>query len=304
LDFSEEVARVIAPVHLLGGWYDVFLPRLVADYERLRQAGRRPYLTIGPWAHTSQGLMPVAMRESIAWFRAHLLGDRSALRDAPVRVFVMGAGEWRDFPEWPPTGYQEQRWHLQPGGGLSTSIPAASEPDHYRYDPADPTPAVGGSSLSKNSGPQNNRALEARRDVLVYTSAPLDSDLTAIGPVAVELHVTSSLDHTDFFARLCDVDPAGKSINVCDGLIRLLSGRPSPDEGGCRKVRIELWPTAYRFKRGHSLRVQVSSGAHPRFARNLGSGEPLATATTLVVADQSVAHDPAHPSAIFLPVMA
>jgi uncharacterized protein len=303
MDFSENVARVSAPVHMLGGWYDVFLPRQVADYEKLRQAGQRPYLTIGPWAHRTQGLMQVALRESIVWFRAHLLGDRSGLRDAPVRVFVMGADEWREFPEWPPPGYQEQRWHLQPGGGLSTKIPAASEPDHYRYDPADPTPAVGGSSLSENAGPKDNRALEARRDVLVYTSAPLDRDLTAVGPVAVELYVQSSLDHTDFFARLCDVDPAGKSINVCDGLLRLLSGRPSPDADGYRKVRIELWPTAYRFKRGHSLRVQVSSGAHPRFARNLGSGEPLATATTLVAADQSVAHDPAHPSAIFLPVM-
>ena len=135
----------------------------------------------------------------------------------------------------------------------------------------------------ENSGPKDNRALEARPDVLVFTSAPLEADLEAIGPVSAELYVKSTLEHTDFFARLCDVSPDGKSINVCDGLLRLTPDRPTADAEGCRKVVIELWATAYRFKRGHRVRVQVSSGSHPRFARNTGSGEPLATATKLIV---------------------
>lgn len=303
VDFSGAVSEVTAPVHLLGGWYDIFLPQTVADYARLRQAGRRPYLTIGPWAHTSQTMFPAILRESVVWFRAHLLGDRGGLREAPVRVFVMGADEWKDFPEWPPAGHQAQRWRLQPGRGLAPETPAASEPDRYRYDPADPTPAVGGASLSSNSGPKDNRALEARPDVLTYTSAVLDRDLEVIGPVSAELYVKSSLEHTDFFARLCDVGPSGKSVNVCDGLLRLVPGRPAPEPDGCIKVGIDLWPTAYRFRRGHRIRLQVSSGAHPRFARNPGSGEPLATATTLKVADQAVYHDPAHPSAVVLPIM-
>jgi hypothetical protein len=303
VDFSASVAGVTVPVHLIGGWYDVFVRQIVADYARLRQAGRNPYLTMGPWTHTSQGLTPALLRESIAWFRAHLLGDRSSLRDAPVRVFVMGAGEWMDFPEWPPPGIQSQRWHLHPGATLSTESPVESDPDRFRYDPADPTPSAGGASLSNNSGPKDNRALEARSDVLVYTSRPLERDLDVIGPVKAELYVKSSLDHTDFFVRLCDVEPSGKSINLCDGLLRLTPGRSPPDAGGFRKVVMDLSPTAARFKRGHRIRVQVSSGAHPLFARNPGSGEPLATATTLVAADQSVYHDPAHPAAIVLPVL-
>lgn len=300
VNFSKKISAVAAPVHLLGGWHDIFLPHTLADYLRLRQVGRQPYLTIGPWAHTSPAMFPFMLRESLAWFRANLLGDRSGLRDSPVRVFVMGANQWRDFPEWPPT-YMAQRWHLQQGGGLSPSTPAQSEPDRYRYDPADPTPAVGGTSLSQNSGPKDNRKLEARPDVLAYTSAPLDRDVEIVGPVRVELYARSSLAHTDFFARLCDVDSSGKSINVCDGLLRLDPSRPVPEVEGCLKVEIDLWPTAHRFLKGRRIRLQVSSGAHPRYVRNPGSGEPLATATTLKIAAQIVYHDPTRPSAIILP---
>lgn len=302
VDFSESVASVSAPVHLIGGWYDIFLPHTLADYTRLRQAGRQPYLTIGPWTHSHPALMVTALRETISWFRAHLLNDRQPLRPAPVRVFVMGSNQWKDFAEWPPAGYAEQRWHLQPNRRLSPIAPAPSQPDSYRYDPANPTPAVGGTSLSRNSGPRDNRALEARADVLSYSSDLLDHDMEVIGPVRAELYVKSSAAHTDFFARLCDVDAGGKSINVCDGLLRLVPGRPALQSDGCYKVNVDLWPTAHCFKRGHRLRVQVSSGAHPRFARNTGTGEPLATATDLVTADQAVYHDPGHPAAVLLHV--
>lgn len=304
VDFSKRVSEVTAPVHLLGGWYDIFLPQTIADYRRLRQSGRQPYLTIGPWPHTDLKWMPIATRESINWLRAHLLGDGSALREKPVRIYVMGAGEWREYAEWPPAGFPEQRWFLQSRHGLSTSMPTQSEPDRYCYDPADPTPAVGGVTLSQNAGPKDNRALEARPDVLCYSSSPLDHDVDVIGPVRAELYVKSSLEHTDFFARLCDMYPSGKSINACDGLLRLHPGDILLERDGSFKVEIDLWPTAYRFRRGHRIRLQVSSGAHPRFARNLGSGEPLGTATTLVPADQTLYHDPTHPSAIILPIMA
>jgi hypothetical protein len=294
---------VTAPVHLLGGWYDIFLPDTLRQYHELRGAGRNPYLVIGPWAHANPGWMGVAARESLAWFRTHLLGDRSHLRESPVHIYVMGAGEWRDYAEWPPSGFRPQRWHLQASRGLAPLPPTEAEPDHYRYDPSDPTPAVGGVSLGQNSGPKDQRTLEARADVLTYTGAPLDHDLEVIGPVQAELFVRSSLAHTDFFASLCDVDPAGKSINVCDGLMRVWPAHPSPQPDGCLRLCLDLFPTAYRFERGHRIRAQVSSGAHPRFARNTGSGEPLATATTLKVAEQTVYHDAAHPSAIVLPVM-
>ncbi len=302
IDFSKTVSQVTAPVHLLGGWYDIFLPQTLADYARLKQGGQQPYLTIGPWSHTDFGGLGRMLRESIIWSRAQLLGDKSHLRKSPIQVHVMGANEWRDFPDWPPAGYEPQRWHLQKNRGLAPNAPEASDPDHYRYDPADPTPAVGGVSLSQNTGPKDNRALEARSDVLSYTSAPLDRDLEIIGAVSAELFVQSSLEYTDFFARLCDVDPSGKTTNICDGLLRLQPGNPPTEADGSQRVCIDLWATAYQFRQGHRIRLQVSSGSHPRFARNPGSGEPLATATTLKVADQTIYHDPAHPSAILLPV--
>jgi len=156
--------------------------------------------------------------------------------------------------------------------------------------------------MNLKAGSKDNRALEARTDVLVYTSAVLDHDLEVIDLVQAELFVKSSLENTDFFVRLCDVHPSGKSFNICDGIRRLRPGRPTPEKDGTIKVDVEMWPMAYRFARGHRIRLQVSSEVHPRFARNLGSGESLATATTLRVADQMVYHDPAYPSAIILPV--
>lgn len=301
VDFSASVASIRAPVHLISGWYDIFLPQTLADYARLREAGHRPYVTIGPWTHADWTLEATGVRETVLWFRAHLLNETHRLRAAPVRVFVMGSKVWKDFAEWPPAGYTAQAWHLQPNGRLSRGTPPRSDPDRYRYDPANPTPALGGTSLSGNSGPRDNWALEGRPDVLVYSSEPLEQDLEVIGPVQVELYARSSLEHTDFFARLCDVDLSGHSVNVCDGLLRLRPGSPAPLADGVRKFTVDLWPTAHCFKAGHRLRLQVSSGAHPRFARNLGTGEPLATATTLVAADQAIYHDPAHPSCLRLP---
>lgn len=302
VDFSDTVGLVTAPVNMVGGWYDVLLPLLISDYKRLRQAGKRPYLLIGPWVHTSVASYPYMIRESLLWFRTHLLGEKGLLRDEPVRLFVMGSKEWKDFPDWPPPGYAPQRWHLQPKHALGTAVPNRSEPDTYRYDPADPTPTVGGSSLSQNSGPKDNSDVEARKDLLVYTSPTLDRDIEIVGDVRAELFVKSSLEHTDFFVRLCDVDPKGKSINISDGLLRLRPGEPVVGEDGVWKVTVDLWATAHCFKKGHRIRVQVAGGSHPRFARNTGSGEPIATATTLVAADHTVYHDPEHPSAIILPV--
>jgi putative CocE/NonD family hydrolase len=134
----------------------------------------------------------------------------------------------------------------------------------------------------------------------VYSSDPLPVDLKIVGPVSANLFVRSSLSHTDFFARLCDVDERGRSLNVTDGLIRL---RPEASGLAIRRIQIDMWPTGYCLRKGHRLRVQISSGAHPRFARNLGSGEPLGTGTKMAVADQELFHDPERPSAVLLPVL-
>ncbi len=302
-DFRKSLTELSIPVNMIGGWYDIFLPWQLRDYAVLRGAGNQPFLTIGPWVHDDMSVMGMAVHEAITWFNAHLSGDRSELRKEPVRLFIMGINEWQNFSDWPPSGSQLQRWHLQTNSSLSPDASTESEPDHYRYDPNDPTPVVGGTFLGPNSGPQKNNDLESRSDVLVYTSAKLEQDLEVIGPIQAELYVHSNLEYTDFFARLCDVNSSGKSINICDGILRIAPGKYKVESDGCIKIIINLWPTAYRFLRKHRIRVQVSSGAHPRFVRNFGTGEPLATATKLIIAEQTIYHDPTHPSAIILPVM-
>ncbi|EKX67315.1 X-Pro dipeptidyl-peptidase C-terminal non-catalytic domain protein [Streptomyces ipomoeae 91-03] len=132
--------------------------------------------------------------------------------------------------------------------------------------------------------------------MLTYTTAVLDEDVEVVGDISAEIWFRSSLPYADVFVRLCDVDPAGRSWNVCDGLVSLT------DADELSRAVVRLWPTAHRFRRGHRIRVQISSGAFPRYARNPGTGEPRATAATLLPADQTIHHDPAHPSAITLPI--
>ena len=304
-DHRGAVADVPAAVHLVGGWYDYYLRGLLRDYGSLQAAGRGPYLTIGPWSHANPGGMLEGLRLGLAWFDAQLKGQGDGLQRKPVRLYVMGAGEWREFDAFPPPAHAT-RYYLHGGGRLAPEAPpGAVSPDHYRYDPAGPTPAVGGALLSmQGAGRQDNAPLEARDDVLVYSTPPLVRDLEVIGPVRLALFARSSLDHTDFFGRLCDVDPAGRSFNVCDGLFRLAPGRGERQPDGSLRIEVDLWATAHRFRQGHRLRLLVASGAHPRWSRNLGSGEPLGAGTTLAVAQQTIYHDAAHPSALILPVVA
>ncbi|WP_043662970.1 CocE/NonD family hydrolase [Streptomyces xylophagus] len=297
LDHSSRVADLTVPVSTVGGWYDIFLPGQLRDYQALQGAGRDARLTVGPWAHISMGVGATATAEALDFGLAHARGEKPSSR-APVRLFVMGEETWRDFPSWPPPGYNSQRLHLHPAGALSADPPPESAPDTYHYDPADPTPAVGGvrMAVGVKSGRVDNTALEARPDVLTYTTTALDQDTEVVGEVSADIWFRSSLPYADVFVRLCDVDENGRSTNVCDGLV----GLSDADATTCATV--QLWPTAYRFKRGHRIRVQVSSGAFPRYNRNLGTGEPRATATTLRAADQQVLHTPTHPSAIVLPL--
>ena len=157
--------------------------------------------------------------------------------------------------------------------------------------------------MSRNAGAHDNRSLEARDDVVTYTTPPLESDLVIIGSARVVLLIRSSLSHTDFFVRLCDVRLDGSSLNVCDGFVRLSPGSGHPQPDGSLRITIDLWPTAYCWRRGRCLRLQISSGAHPRWTRNTGSGEPLAKATRLFPAEQTIYHDLEHSSVLTLPVV-
>lgn len=294
--------QVTAPAHIITGWYDFCARGALADYAALRAAGRMPYLTVGPWSHDP--MAPIAsLAMGLDWFDTHLKGNRTHLRAKPVRVHVMGAKAWRELDAWPPRA-EAIRYFLHSNRALSTDYPAPdSPPDRYCYDPADPTPADGTGAPFAQLRPVDNRKLESRSDVLTFTTPPLAADLEVMGPVRLELYARSSLPHTDFFGRLCDVHPDGRSMNVCDGLLRVEPGKGEPQPDGSLRIEIDMWATAKRFPRRHALRLQVSSGAHPRWNRNLGTGEPIATGTGMAVAEQTVYHDHSHPSALVLPVM-
>ncbi|KJK33827.1 X-Pro dipeptidyl-peptidase [Lentzea aerocolonigenes] len=291
-DHSARVAGVTVPVSSIGGWYDIFLPGQLRDFEVLQAKGRPARLTVGPWTHAEFNSTPID--EAVSFGLAHARGEQPADR-APVRLYVMGEEAWRDFSSWPPPGYEPRRFHLNADGVLGAE-PGESSTDSYHHDPADPTPAAGGVRLVDDSGRVDNTALEARPDVLTYTTPVLGEDVEVIGEVSAEIWFSSSLPYADVFVRLCDVDPQGRSWNVCDGLVSLTGAEE------VQRADVRLWPTAYRFRRGHRIRVQVSSGAFPRYARNPGTGESRATASTLLAADQTVHIGPARPSAITLPV--
>jgi putative CocE/NonD family hydrolase len=205
---------------------------------------------------------------------------------------VTGGGGWRDLPEWPPPSVEHVR-RLGPGGTLPSAT--ADDSRHggphlgegralatFRYDPADPTPTVGGRLLTGAAGVRDNRALEARADVVAFTSEPVATDLEIVGTPYVELEHGTDNPHADVFVRLCDVDAKGRSRNFTDALVRLDPAHPAPT------LRIPLDPCAHRLAAGHRLRLLVAGGSHPRFARNTGTGEPPAAATTLVPATHTV----------------
>jgi putative CocE/NonD family hydrolase len=308
-ELRPDLAGWQAPTAIQGGWYDAALDQGLAQYAALRAQGCEVSLLVGPWSHASafskDGLRRIS-REALAWMNAHLAQDAGEDRAAPVQVFVGGVAEWRELAEWPPHE-SEQTWYLHGDGKLSRDVPIGTAPEDtapedtapagtgqssWRYDPADPTPSVGGQLLSPEAGPRDNRAVEARPDVLVFTSLPLPAPLDVLGPVRASLHLRVSTGHADIFVRLCDVDAEGRSLNVADGILQT---------AGEDVVTVTMSSAAHQFAAGHRLRLQVSGGAFPRFARNPGTGEPRATATHLIPADIVVYHHATRASAVMLP---
>ncbi|HVV75725.1 MAG TPA: CocE/NonD family hydrolase [Mycobacteriales bacterium] len=278
---TDQAARITVPTCLVAGWYDIFLPYQLADYRSMLDAGCSVQLTIGPWTHGNPAGIGHGLKLSIDWLSGHLLGTAVPER-APVRIFVTGANAWRDLPEWPPPS-TAVRWHLHADGGLSPE-PADDGQRTFRYDPADPTPYVGGPVLGQDKGPQDNAMLEARADVVVFTSEPLADNYELIGEVSAEVSMSSSTPDFDVFVRLCEVDAKGRSVTVCDG-IQAVRGH---NEVSPATVGVQLWSIGHRFAKGSRLRVQVSGGSHPRFGRCHGGGEPLATATAVVASDRTL----------------
>jgi uncharacterized protein len=302
-DYQGRLGAITQPIHLLGGWYDFMLGDMLRAYDELRGGGQNPYLTIGPWHHVHPEISRVTLREAVHWYDAQLKGKFAQLRPKPVRVYVMGAGRWQDFARWPPPA-RPLHLFLQDGFGLSADIPSFEEAsDDFIYDPHDPTPAVGGALFFSGAGQRDNRALESRSDVLAYTTDSLDRELVVIGPVWARLYFSLSQHYADIFVKLCDVRPDGSSLNVCDGIVRLYPGKAQMTADGHLVVDIDMWATAYRFAPGHAIRLQVSGGAHPRFARNPGIGNEPRSPAEMIAVRHTIHHGAQWPSALVLPVV-
>lgn len=254
------------PVLLIGGWQDLFFDQTIRQFHALREQGADVALVIGPWTHGEGG--GVAIRESLDW----LAGRR---RTEPVRICVTGDGGWRDLADWPPPSTDVVRYP-HPDGVLTDAPAPDASPAQFVYDPADPTPTIGGRLLSvAAAGYRDDGALAQRSDVLAFTGAALAADLEVIGVPHVELVHRTDTPSADVSVRISDVDPSGRSHNVTDGYVRIGTGAPTP-------LRIELDPIAHRFRAGHRIRLLIAGGSFPRYARNLGTVEPLATATEFV----------------------
>jgi putative CocE/NonD family hydrolase len=328
------------PMYHVSSWYDIFLRDALVHFCGLRSRAMTPEarggqkLLLGPWAHlfpyttpTSGGTGDIDFGPNafidlhdtqLRWFDYWLKGlDTGIFAEAPIRLFVMGTNQWRDEYEWPlaRTRYTPYYFHsygkansLRGDGILSPEAPSEEPADHYRYDPADPVPTCGGNTLIIPVGVKDQREVEARQDVLVYTGEPVEKPLEVTGPLKVVLYISSSAPDTDFTAKLVDVRPDGYAQNIADGILRARYRESlytpkllTKDE--VYELTIDLWATGHVFLPGHRLRVEISSSNFPRFDRNLNTGGEQATGTTFQVAEQTVFHNQRFRSHVLLPVI-
>ncbi|WP_246101524.1 CocE/NonD family hydrolase [Streptomyces cyaneus] len=314
--------EVDLPTFQVGGWYDIFTQGTLDNFTAMRRAGRPATLIMGPWSHANQqhvigdvnfgfgansafmGMRGPLHGLQLDWFQ-RTIGDGEALEPDTGRVllFVMGIDQWREETEWPLSRAVDTDFHLRADGRLTQEPPAVAEQaEEFTYDPMDPVPTTGGALLMTDEfrpGPLDQRDVEAREDVLVFTTEPLAEDVEVTGRVKAVLFAATDGPSTDWVARLCDVDENGVSRNVADGIVRVRAATP----GEAAEHVVDLWSTSIVFRTGHRIRVQITSSNFPRWDRNLNTGEPEENATTARVARQQVFHDPARPSRIVLPVV-
>ena len=329
------LGNIDIPCLHVSGWYDTFIAKTMESYEALSAAAQAEHrLLVGPWYHipwTQQvGAIDYGWEArnfvddyQIAWFDAQLKGDRSKLDALPmVRIFVTGANEWRDYDAWPLAGTSAENWYLHSSGranslsgdgSLSPQVPGEEGADFFIYGPEGPVQSLGGHSCCLPDrapmGPEDQRQVEYRNDVLVYSSMPLETSLFVAGKVNAVLHAASSAVDTDFTVKLCDVAPDGTAINITEGIIRAryresLEREVMLEPNAIYEFSIAVGVACHRFAAGHRVRVEVSSSNFPHFDRNPNNGKPFGEDDVLVTASQTVFHDSTRPSHIELPVVA
>ena len=337
LSVEEHFEDIPVPVHTFGGWFDILAQGTINGYVGMAQRGNtvqsreRSQMLIGPWGHGSsqklgdldfgpQAVVDVHALE-LRWFDYWLKGNENGLQQVPpVTLFVMGANRWRYENEYPLARTDYRRMYLRSAGkansvrgdgALSWQSPTPSSPDKYLYDPQSPVPSLGGSNCCGTPtpiGPVDQRPIENRQDVLVYTSDYLSDSIEVTGPVKVVLHASSDATDTDFVVKLVDVYPDGRAINLAEGIMRAryresVSRPKLMEPGHVYPLTIDLVATSNLFQVGHRVRLDVTSSHFPQFDRNPNTGEPFGMSSAFKVATQTIYHTPTYPSHILLPVI-
>ncbi len=336
---EERHNKILVPAYHVAGWYDIFLGGTLRNYAGIKmhggndQARRGQRLLVIVGGHAGSGpklgevdFGPAAKLDieeiMLRWYDYLLKGVENGIeKERPVKIFVMGKNAYREEDDWPPPRARISRFYLHStgdanslggDGSLSEEVPQSEQADHFLYDPAEPVPTTGGilccDAAHLMSGPHDQRPVESRGDVLVYSTAELKEELEVTGPVSAELYVSSSAIDTDFTAKLVDVWPNGFAQNLAEGILR---GRFRNSQekaefmnpGEVYRFRIDLWATANVFLKGHRLRLEVSSSNFPRFDRNLNTGEDNGRTSRMAKATNTVFHDREHPSALVLPLI-
>lgn len=337
---EENYAQIQVPALTIAAWYDLFQGGSLRNYLGMRDHAGNPdarqqqrlLITVGGHAGVGRKIGAVDFGPAAAeydenaltldWYDYLLKGKQNQFAgDKPVRIFVMGENAWRDEAAWPLERAQQTKFYLHSSGkantatgdgALSTTTAGKERADAFVYDPANPVPTVGGALCCDGArlapGPFDQSKVETRPDVLVYSTPPLDADMEVTGPVTLDLFAKSSAVDTDFTAKLVDVGPDGFAQNLTEGILRARF-RTSTSEasllepGKVYEYKIDLWSTSNVFRKGHRIRLEVSSSNFPHFDRNLNTGKSGAEEAEFVKATNTVLHDAAHPSVLLLPVV-
>ncbi|MBC7927741.1 MAG: CocE/NonD family hydrolase [Bryobacteraceae bacterium] len=330
----DHLDKIQVPAFIVGGWYDNYVESDLDAFISLSRRSSAHRIVIGPWPHNQSAPYPSGIsfgndsgapirRYQLDWFHywMHTPQPSEPFSGPRVRIFVMGANKWRDEDEWPLSRARPTSFYLtseiganslQGDGRLSIHTPLRDDFDSWIHDPEKPVPTAGGAVCCDPKvlpwGPMDQRDVENRDDVLVYTSPPLKQDMEVTGPIRATLFVATSAPDTDYTAKLVDVFPDGHARNLCDGILRLRYrdglSKPVPARPGeVYPVTIEVGVTSNLFRSGHRVRLEVASSNFPRFDRNSNTGRALANETTYRKAAQTVYHGRARPSRLILPVI-
>lgn len=280
---ARALENIDTPTLIVAGWQDIFVSQSLEQYARLRERGVDVALTAGAWVHADillRGGTTIA-RESVQWLDAHLAGA-PLVRSAAVRAQTTDRRTWLELPQWPPADTRVTTWHLHPEGRLDRDEPSMDAASaSFTYDPADPTPTIGGNLIAKG-GYVDDSAYAKRGDVLLYDTAPLETDLTVLGAPVVTLDHSSTRGDADVFVRVSAVDAKGRSTAVCEQYVRVGTSR--------EPIEIRLNDTAHTFAAGDRIRLIVAGGSFPQYSRNPGTGENPLAASVLFQNIHTVTH--------------